>query len=111
MNTAYKTLLSPMERIAYVLQRNGKEVGEGEGMEDMELMVEVMEAREAIEESDGEGLGRLREANDGKVGGTTRRIEEAVGAGDWAAARACAVRLRYLLGVADAIRQRAENAG
>ncbi|KAG8219813.1 hypothetical protein J3R82DRAFT_786 [Butyriboletus roseoflavus] len=55
-----------MERIAYVLRRNGKEVGEGEQMDDMGLMVEVMEAREAIEGSNGEGLVRLKAVNDGK---------------------------------------------
>lgn len=66
MNTAYRTLLSPMERIGYVLGRNGKEVGEGEQMEDMGLIAEVMEVREAIERSTGEELGQLKEANDGK---------------------------------------------
>lgn len=66
MNTAYRTLLSPMERITYVLGRNGQEVGEAEQVEDMGLIMEVMEVREAIERSGGEGLERLKEANDGK---------------------------------------------
>lgn len=66
VNTAYKTLLLPMERITYVLRRNGEEVGETEQVDDMELIMEVMEAREAIERSVGEGLGGLKEANDGE---------------------------------------------
>lgn len=37
-------------------------------------------------------------------------IEEAVGVGDWTRARRWAVRLKYLLGIDDAIEQRAENA-
>lgn len=69
MNRAYRTLLSPMERIGYVLGRNGEEVGEAEQVDDMELIMEVMEVREAIERSGEEGLGRLKEANDGKCVG------------------------------------------
>ncbi|KAG9314361.1 hypothetical protein JVU11DRAFT_5155 [Chiua virens] len=66
VNRAYKTLLSPMERIGYVLERHGKSVGEGEQAEDMGLIAEVLEVREAIEQSDAAGLARLRETNDGK---------------------------------------------
>jgi molecular chaperone HscB len=66
VNTAYRTLLSPMERIGYVLGRNGTAVGEAEQMEDMGLIVEVMEAREAIERSAGDELAQLKAANDGK---------------------------------------------
>ena len=125
VNGAYKTLVSPMERIGYVLGRNGKEVGEGEQVEDMGLIMEVMEAREAVEQSAGAALSGLRAANDGKCGlcfcgrvlsfadkvrGAVGMIEGAVGRSDWGAARAWAVRLKYLLSIEDAIRQRAENA-
>lgn len=64
VNTAYKTLLSPLARIEYVLGRQGKGLGETEGVEDMGLIVEVLETREAVER--GEGLGRLRAENQGK---------------------------------------------
>ena len=126
MNRAYRTLLSPMERIGYVLGRNGKEVGEAEQMEDMGLIVEVMEAREAIERSAGEELGQLTAANDGKwqavvssraetlfagkMEGALGMIEDAVGREDWASAKRWAVRLKYLLTIRDAIQHRAENA-
>jgi molecular chaperone HscB len=66
VNRAYKTLGSPMERIGYLLGRNGKEVGEGEAVEDAGLVAEVMEAREAIEGSTGAALARLKAGNDGK---------------------------------------------
>ena len=115
-----------MERIGYVLGRNGKEVGEAEQMEDMGLIVEVMEAREAIERSAGEELGQLTAANDGKwqavvssraetmfagkMEGALGMIEDAVGREDWASAKRWAVRLKYLLTIRDAIQHRAENA-
>lgn len=57
-----------MERIGYVLRRNGQEVGEGEQVEDMELIMEVMEAREAVEVSRGAALEELKAANDGECG-------------------------------------------
>lgn len=66
VNIAYKTLLSPMERIEYVLGRHGKEMGETEGVEDMELIAEVLEAREGIEQSEVNELGRLKEDNEGE---------------------------------------------
>lgn len=37
-------------------------------------------------------------------------IEDAVGGCDWTGAKRWAVRLKYLAGIEDAIRQRAENA-
>ncbi|KAF8445939.1 hypothetical protein L210DRAFT_3758111 [Boletus edulis BED1] len=116
VNRAYQTLLSPMERIGYVLGRNGKEVGEGEQVEDMGLIMEVMEAREAIEQSEGEVLVKLRETNDGeyydlsKIKGALGEIEAAVGVEDWTGAKRWAVRLKYLLAIGDALEQRAGNA-
>ncbi|KAI9572966.1 hypothetical protein HD554DRAFT_1985728, partial [Boletus coccyginus] len=111
VNGAYKTLVSPMERIGYVLGRHGQAVGEGEQVEDMGLIMEVMAAREAVEQGGVEGLAALKAANDGKykVRGAVGTIEGAVGRSDWGAAKAGAVRLKYLLSIEDAIRQRAEN--
>ncbi|KAF8560356.1 hypothetical protein OG21DRAFT_1392315, partial [Imleria badia] len=106
VNRAYKTLGSPMERIGYLLGRNGKEVGEGEAVEDAGLVAEVMEAREAIEGSTGAALARLKAGNDGKykVNRALYEIEAAVGSGEWTGAKSTAVRLKYLLTIRDAIR-------
>ena len=76
VNTAYKTLLSPMERIGYVLQRNGRAVDETEGA-DAALIAEVLETREAIEQSSGDALARLGAVNQGKCPPATLRCADA----------------------------------
>ena len=55
-----------MERIGYLLGRNGKEVEEGEQVEEAGLVAEVMEVREAIEGSSGAALELLKGVNDGE---------------------------------------------
>lgn len=113
-----------MERIGYVLRRNGKEVGEAEQLEDMTLIAEVMEVREAIDHSTGNALEKLKAANDGerdswclwlvlivvdKIQDVLEGLEAAVGDEEWGRAKRLAVRLKYLESIEDAIK-RAENA-
>jgi molecular chaperone HscB len=68
VNTAYKTLSSPLDRIEYLLRRNGIETGEADQLDDLELITEIMEAREEIEAIQSENADQLhavRETNDG----------------------------------------------
>ncbi|KAF9229281.1 hypothetical protein BS17DRAFT_743172 [Gyrodon lividus] len=111
VNAAYKTLSSPLDRIEYILRRNGIETGEADQLGDLELITEVMEAREEIEGTQSDNADRLhgvRDKNDGefKMSEVTKVIEESVAREDWAKAKAAAVRLKYLQGIEDAIRSR-----
>ena len=111
VNRAYKTLLSPIERIGYLLGREGAGMGETDAVDDAELVMEVLDARERIEASGADGLAGLAEENVAKRREAERRIGEAVSRADWMAAKRWAVRLKYLVGIEDAIaHRRTENA-
>jgi molecular chaperone HscB len=68
VNAAYKTLSSPLDRIEYLLRLNGIETGEADQLDDLELIAEVMEAREEIEgiqSGHADRLHALKDENDG----------------------------------------------
>ena len=51
MNTAYNTLVEPLNRIQYILECEGVKITETDQTDDIELISEIMEAREALEEA------------------------------------------------------------
>ncbi|KAF9241385.1 hypothetical protein BU15DRAFT_44897 [Melanogaster broomeanus] len=111
VNAAYKTLSSPLDRIEYLLRRNGIETGEADQLDDLELITEVMEAREEIEAIQSENADQLhtaREINDGasKISEVTKAIKDSVGREGWVEAKVAAVRLKYLQGIEDAVKRR-----
>lgn len=68
INTAYRTLMSPLHRIEYILHRNGVEIGEADQLDDIELISGIMDIREeidAVQPGDTQGLLSLRETNNG----------------------------------------------
>lgn len=67
VNQAYKTLLSPLARTEYILEQQGHALAEEDQLDDMELMGEVMMAREAIEEDDLAEVEEIRKENNGNV--------------------------------------------
>ncbi|KIJ68454.1 hypothetical protein HYDPIDRAFT_106650 [Hydnomerulius pinastri MD-312] len=112
VNAAYKTLSSPLPRIEYILGCNGVETGEVDQLDDMELISEVMEAREEIDNvqsGNADRLHALRDENDVKILEVTRAIEELVAREDWKEAKTAAVRLKYLQGIEDAIKVRMDQ--
>jgi len=84
----------------------------------MEFMSEIMDARETIDEAESrDDVEALRAANQGmattcafhndadgadKISRTVGELERLVGNEDWAGVKWCAVRLRYLEGIARA---------
>ncbi|RUS16198.1 hypothetical protein BC938DRAFT_476666, partial [Jimgerdemannia flammicorona] len=65
VNKAYHTLRNPLARAQYMLQLRGEHVGEAESLEDPELLMEVLEAREELEEAGGEEeVDKLKRKND-----------------------------------------------
>ncbi|CZR53915.1 related to related molecular chaperone [Phialocephala subalpina] len=106
INTAYKTLQSPLLRAQYLLSLQGIETAEDEAgrVEDPELLMEVMEAREAVEHCQTEQeLEEIKEENEARVAETEGVLGERIEAGDWEGARAEAVRLRYWVNVRESI--------
>ena len=52
LNEAYKTLLSPVTRAQYILTQEGYPPSETDKLTDPELLMEIMEAREQLEEAE-----------------------------------------------------------
>lgn len=66
VNHAYQTLLDPLLRAEYILERNQLPVAESESVQDMMFMAEIMEARETIDEAeDSSQVQELYEENEG----------------------------------------------
>lgn len=106
INEAYKTLQNPLLRAQYLLSLRGIEVAEDETakVDDPELLMEVLEARELIEEAESEGdLVGLREENDEKIRRSEEVLEQAFKEDDIAGAREEAVKLRYWINIKESI--------
>lgn len=72
--------------------------------EDAELLMAVMEAREAIEGAEGEEeLVGIREENDGRIEESVSGLEEAFAGDDLDKARGEAVRLRYWVNIRESL--------
>jgi molecular chaperone HscB len=111
INTAYKTLSSPLLRAQYVLREQhgvdleGDEAGTQSAAPDAELLMTVLEAREVIEEAQREeDLEEVRVANEERIDEAERRIGEALEGGDVQAAKEEAVRLRYWVNIREGVK-------
>ncbi|OAA64334.1 Co-chaperone Hsc20 [Niveomyces insectorum RCEF 264] len=115
INEAYKTLASPLLRAQYLLQQRfgidlaGDEAttlwGAGDGQNDTELLMAVLDVREAIERAEAEDdLAPIRADNDERMRASEAALAQAFAADDPAAARREAVRLRYWVNIDDALR-------
>jgi molecular chaperone HscB len=51
VNESFKTLLAPVPRAEYILSRNGIHLSETDNLDDSELIMEIMDAREGLEEA------------------------------------------------------------
>lgn len=66
MNEAYQALLRPLARAEYILSRNNLPVSEHDQATDTAFMMEVMEARELIDDAqEANEVINLMEGNDG----------------------------------------------
>lgn len=96
INKAYQTLLSPRLRAEYIIAQHGIDIREADTLEnEQELMMEVMEAREELENAEGEQIQKLLAANDERLQNITAELEDAIGKEDWQHARRLVIQLRY----------------
>lgn len=106
INEAYKTLSSPLLRAQYLLHLNGIDVAEDETakVEDPELLMEVMETREAIEEAkEEEDVERLKEVNLQRVEESEKVLGALCERGEWEEAACTAVKLKYWANIKQAL--------
>ena len=120
INEALHRLSDPLRRAEYILAREGYAGEETDKLDDMELLMEVMEAREGLANAQSEDeVADIRAKNDGvliqvidcvqliyrrvvKIAETVEEIEKIVGEKDWEALRTAAVKLKYLQGIESA---------
>ena len=111
LNEAYRTLKDPLNRAFYMAELAGVEMpGDGKTIDDPELLMEAMEAREALHET------ATPEAVDSLAAQARRDVQEALSglgslflANDRPAIRKALLRLRYLDKFAEEARARRMN--
>lgn len=68
LNAAYRTLLSPVQRAQYILAQHGLPSSETEKLEEPELIMEIMDARESLDDSTSVAeVEAVRSRNEGSV--------------------------------------------
>jgi len=108
INEAYKTLQSPLLRAQYLLSLKGIEVAEDETakVEDPELLMEVLDARERIEEAASEeDLEEMKTENDVRIEDSVKILEKAFERDDIVQAKEEAVKLRYWINIKESLDQ------
>ncbi len=109
INRAYETLLNPLPRAHYLLERyKAPEVSESDSLEDPELLMEVMELRERLEEAESEAeAAEVRADNARLLDAAVDTLAQAFAASppDLASAREAAVQLRYWTNIEKAARE------
>ncbi|VDB84485.1 unnamed protein product [Peniophora sp. CBMAI 1063] len=103
VNKAYNTLLVPLSRAQYILRDHGLDVSETDQVEDPQLLMEILESREALEEAQAQtDVDAIRVENAERISAVVNEIDEHIGARDWNAAHRAAVKLKYLEGIEQA---------
>ncbi|WQF77713.1 Putative DnaJ domain, co-chaperone Hsc20, co-chaperone HscB oligomerization [Colletotrichum destructivum] len=106
INEAYKTLSNPLLRAQYLLSLRGVDVANDETLkvEDPDLLMIVLEAREEIEEAASESeLEGQRAANDERIRESEEVLEEAFRHDDIETAKREAVKLRYWVNIQESL--------
>ncbi|KIK70992.1 hypothetical protein GYMLUDRAFT_150309 [Collybiopsis luxurians FD-317 M1] len=103
VNHAYQTLLKPMSRIEYILSINGNPMEETDKLQDNEFLMDIMAAREEIENADTpEEAEAVIQENQTMIHTTLSEIAALVEQKDWVKAKEASIRLKYLEGVRQA---------
>ena len=111
LNDAYRTLKEPLGRAVYLAGLNGVDLpGDGKTIDDPELLMEAMEAREELHEAASVEIveGLARRARD-EMARSLSGLASLFLAGDKPAIRKALLRLRYLDKFAEEARARRAN--
>lgn len=105
INEAYKTLQDPLRRAQHLLSLSGIDVeDESAKLSESELLMEVMEAREAVEDAENhEELSALRADNDRRIADSVKTLGEAFAESHLDRAVKETIRLRYWKNIEESI--------
>lgn len=111
LNDAYRTLKDPLSRAVYLAGLKGVELpGDGKTIDDPDLLMEAMEAREELHEApSGETVDALAAKARGEMNKAMAGLDSLFLANDRAAIRKTLLRLRYLDKFAEEARARRMN--
>ncbi|KAK3951018.1 hypothetical protein QBC32DRAFT_170957 [Pseudoneurospora amorphoporcata] len=118
INSAYKTLSSPLLRAQYLLKElydidlAGDESTDYQNGSDPMLLMTVLEAREIIDDAKSEeDLVTVREENEERIKESVQKLSEAFAREDVEAAREECVKLRYWMGIREGCDEWEEGKG
>lgn len=105
INEAYKVLQDPLKRAQYLLSLRGIDVEDDSAkLSENELLMEVMTAREEVEEAENEEqLVGMRDENTERIDESVEILDDAFASGDMERAAKEAVRLRYWMNIEESI--------
>lgn len=106
INEAYKILQNPLLRAQYLLSLRGIEVAEDETakVDDPELLMEVLDARERIEEAESEeDLVEMKTENEERIRLSVKILEDAFEKDDVETAKSESVKLRYWINIKESL--------
>ncbi len=111
LNDAYRTLRDPLSRAVYLAELRGVELpGDGKTIDDPDLLMEAMEAREALHEAETvESVDRLAGQTRDDLRNALEGLASLFLANDKPAIRKALLRLRYLDKFAEEARARRAN--
>lgn len=108
LNKAYSTLADPLSRAKYLLEIHDYNISESDSLTDPELLMEIMEAREELEEATTqEDSERVRESTRAKANAVVDSLLEAFGSSpvDLERAKALTIELQYLQNLDNAAKE------
>jgi molecular chaperone HscB len=106
INEAYKTLSNPLLRAQYLISLQGVNIAEDETakVEDPELLMTVLEAREDIEAAHEESeLDEMRRVNDERIRDSEKVLEIAFREHDMERTKTETVKLRYWVNIKESL--------
>ncbi|KAF9405212.1 hypothetical protein BGZ94_003690 [Podila epigama] len=104
-NKAYATLKEPLSRANYILELFQSPIHESESLDNPELLMEVMEARELLEDAQTEEeVQDLKDVNDQRIEETVKGLHVAFERMDLEEAKTLAIQLQYWIRIQNVIR-------
>ncbi|KAI8980334.1 hypothetical protein BDB01DRAFT_797441 [Pilobolus umbonatus] len=96
INKAYHTLKNPLTRAQYILKQQGIQVNESDSTDNTALLMEIMEAREELDDISTEDEWKeLKRKNEVKYDDTVNRLNDAFSHKDYTTAKSLAIELQY----------------
>jgi molecular chaperone HscB len=109
LNRAYKVLRSPLTRANYLLELKGAAPSDDEHSNDVEFLMEVIEARETIDDGNAEAVAQVKKETEAKISQSLAALPSAFASNDLQRAKQHVIKLKYYTRIAEACEARSEG--